>query len=249
MSNEQQFSDELLNSFVDNELTTAEKSRVYVRINQDEPLNRRVCELRKTRDLVQMAYKDLPPPPSIRPLARTGWNMRHGVAAGLVFGLGVGFSWFQFGPVTPTPQQAASVIGGKPETHSSVPLANTAVAGEMKILFHLNSGNPARIKDVLDEAESLLQLYQEQKQAARVEIVTNGEGLNLLMTESSPYPERISRMQKQYQNLTFAACQNTMERFSGQGIQTELLPGVIIIDSAVAQIIRLQQEGWVYIQV
>ena len=82
-----------------------------------------------------------------------------------------------------------------------------------------------------------------------MDIVTNGQGLNLLLANGSPYPERISRMQKQYRNLTFAACQNTMERFSGMGIQTDLLPGVLIIDSAVAQIIRLQQEGWVYIQV
>ena len=283
MNNDQHFSDELLNSFVDNELTTAEKSHVYVCINQDEPLNRRVCELRKTRDLVQMAYKDLPPPPSIRPLTgKTGHKARHGVAACLVFVLGMLFSWLQFGPVSsivqPDPQQAASITlalttardggstGGARSLEASAgavsgaatrhggnagarPLEVGAVPGEMKILFHLNSGNLEHIKEVLDEAESLLQLYQEQNQPARVDIVTNGQGLNLLLANGSPYPERISRMQKQYRNLTFAACQNTMERFSGLGIQTDLLPGVLVIDSAVAQIIRLQQEGWVYIQV
>ena len=270
MSNDQQFSDELLNSFVDNELTTAEKSRVYLRINQDESLNRRVCELRKTRDLVQMAYKDLPAPPSIRPLAGTGWSVRRGVAAGLVLVLGVLVGWLQFGPTTRPimdPPQAASTQGINPDIHSQTTLANVAaqpasqadpltmpsvVAAtkqEMKILFHLNSGNPDRIKEVLDESESLLKLYREQKQPARVEIVTNGQGLNLLLASGSPYPERIKRMQQQYANLTFVACQNTMERFTSLGIQTDLLPGVIIIDSAVAQIIRLQQEGWVYIQV
>ena len=310
MNTDQQFSDELLNSFVDNELTTAEKSRVYVRINQDEPLNRRVCELRKTRDLVQMAYKDLPSPPSIRPVTgKTGQRLRHGGVAGLVFTLGVLFSWFQFNPVNsvqPDPQQAtratdiplatardggstgnagaisgatardggstgnagaisgatardggstgnAGAISGATARNSAgtdaKPLEVGAVSGEMKILFHLNTGNPERLKDILDEAESLLQLYQEQKQPARVDIVTNGQGLNLLLANGSPYPERIRRMQKQYRNLTFAACQNTMERFSGMGIKTDLLPGVLIIDSAVAQIIRLQQEGWVYIQV
>ena len=182
MNKDQQFSDELLNSFVDNELTTAEKSRVYVRINQDEPLNRRVCELRKTRDLVQMAYKDLPPPPSIRPVpGKTGQRVRHGVAAGLVFALGVLFSWLQFGPVNsvqPDPQQATSATGinlatardgggtGNARAVSGAaasaggstgarPLEAGAVSGEMKILFHLNTGNPERIKNILDEAESL----------------------------------------------------------------------------------------------
>ena len=101
MSNEQSFSDEYLNSFVDNELTIEEKSRVYITIHQDETLSRRVCELRKIHDVIQLAYKDLPPP-STRSLPRKSARLGRGVAAGLVFALGVLFSWFQFSPSTGT---------------------------------------------------------------------------------------------------------------------------------------------------
>lgn len=257
MSNDQPFSEEYLNSFVDNELTTEEKSRAYTTINQDEALNRRVCELRKMHDLVQLAYKNPPQAPSARPAAGHTRTARHGVAAGLVFVLGVLFSWFQFGPSTnavrqPTQQTAgvpAALSRSTPQDARRVPLAANAAAQEMKVLFHLNSGNPAHIREVLDEAENLLKLYQAQNQPARVEIVTNGQGLNLLLAGRSPYPARVSRMLKQYGNLTFAACQNTMDKFTELGIPTRLLPGAIVIDSGVAQIIRLQQEGWVYIQV
>ena len=102
MSNEQQFSDEYLNSFVDNELTIEEKSRVYITIHQDEALNRRVCELRKIHDVVQLAYKNLPPPPSARPSPRKSSRLHRSVAAGLVFVLGVLLSWFQFSASTDT---------------------------------------------------------------------------------------------------------------------------------------------------
>ena len=265
MSNEQQFSDEYLNSFVDNELTIEEKSRVYITINQDEILNRRVCELRKIHDVVQLAYKNLPPPPA-RPSPQKSSRLRHGVAAGLVFMLGVLFSWFQLGASTSilrhniertanglvtrgialvSPAAPAPATPGNQTTH----VVANADPQVMKVLFHLSSGKPEHIKEVLDEAENLLQLYEKQQQPARVEIITNGQGLNLLLANRSPFPERVSRMLKRYSNLRFAACQNTMDKYSDLGIETRLLPNIMVIDSGVAQIIRLQQQGWVYIQV
>lgn len=266
MSNEHSFSDEYLNSFVDNELTIEEKSRVYITIHQDETLNRRVCELRKMHDVIQLAYKDLPPP-SARPLPRKSTRLGRNVAAGLVFTLGVLFSWFQFGASTGTLRHGlqnaadslvtravavfAPATPAPPVAQGGRTLQVVAAAGtqEMKVLFHLSTGKPEQIKEVLDEAEHLLQLYEKQKQPARVEIITNGQGLNLLLANHSPFPERVGQMQKRYRNLTFAACQNTMDKYSDLGLETRLLPGILVIDSGVAQIIRLQQEGWVYIQV
>jgi intracellular sulfur oxidation DsrE/DsrF family protein len=83
-----------------------------------------------------------------------------------------------------------------------------------------------------------------------VEVVINGEGLNLVRTDVTAFADRIARMQKQYGNLVFAACQNTMERLKReQGIDARLLPGVTVIDSGVAQLMRRQQQGWAYIRV
>ena len=74
--------------------------------------------------------------------------------------------------------------------------------------------------------------------------------LLLLMAGISPFAERIQRMQKEYHDLTFVACQNTIERIQQElGLQAKLLPGVVVIDSGVAQIMRRQNQGWAYIQV
>ncbi|HEX9627320.1 MAG TPA: hypothetical protein VGA00_10330 [Acidiferrobacterales bacterium] len=239
----ERFSDEYLNSFVDDQLSTDEKSRAYAMINQDEAVNRRVCELRKLRDLVQLAYKHPPAPPSQTRPAQSG-NFVRTAAASLLLGLGLLVSWLQYHAPTPSQDRQAIAGGGD----RALPIVS-ADAREIKVLFHLNSGNVARMKEVLDEAEGLLKLYGETGQPARVEIITNGDGLNLLRAQTSPYAERVQAMRARYPNLVFAACQNTIERLSAHGIDMHLLPGTIVIDSGVAQIIQRQQQGWLYIQV
>lgn len=243
------FSDEFLNAFVDDQLAPEEKSRVYPVINSDKALNQRVCELRKTRDLVQLAYKN---PPAAQPAHEQPVRRRlsSNIAAGLILAVGVALGWtLRDNGVTGEP--AARVAGNETARRAAEPgNGATTHAGEMKIVLHLNKGGSDSMRDVLDEAENVIKFYRAQKQAARVEVITNGDGLNLLRADKSPFAQRIARMQKQYDNLVFAACQNTIDRLKReQGIQAQLVPEAIVIDSGVAQIILLQQQGWAYIQV
>lgn len=60
MGQEHGFSDEFINAFVDDQLIPEEKARVYAHAVSDEAFNRRVCELRKIRDLIRLAYRELP---------------------------------------------------------------------------------------------------------------------------------------------------------------------------------------------
>ncbi len=261
MNNEGPFSDEYLNAFVDDQLALDEKGRLYIEINKDEAMNRRICELRKVRDLVQMAYKN-PPNPAGSPDRAGHAGDRHrrflrGAAA--VVGVVVLVGGLQRGSTSNIGHwggsaRVALVAPASPATrpeHAGQMVASAATPASqvIKVLFNLNSGNPAHMKEVLDETRNLLNLYQRTHQKARVEVIANGEGLNLLLAARSPYPDMVSAMLKHYKNLQFAACLNTLNRFGGEGIDTKLLPGTTIIDSGVAQIIRLQQKGWIYVQV
>lgn len=62
MDQEQEYSEEMLNAFVDGQLTLEERIRVYDRLQRDEALNRRICELCTVRDLVRFAYEILTKP-------------------------------------------------------------------------------------------------------------------------------------------------------------------------------------------
>lgn len=245
------FSDEFLNAFIDDQLAPEEKSRAYPIINQDKALSQRVCELRKMRDLVQLAYKDVPTAPTPQAGRSKGSTRRYtaAVAAGLVLSVGVAMGWVLRG-VEGQPLQGESLAAHAPSTAAPELIHTGAANNEVKIVLHINRGTPEAMKAVLDEAESVLNFYQGTGVTAVVEIIANGDGLDLLRTDRSPFASRINAMQKRYDNLSFAACQNTIDRLKREhGIQARLIPEATVIDSGVAQIILLQQQGWAYVQV
>ena len=240
MNQEKKFSDEYLNAFVDDQLVPEEKEQVYACLSRDEDLKRHVCKLRQVRDLVNLAYKELPQP-AHRPLPAAR-NRRFGcnLAAGLALAIGATAGWFLYQSASAPRAIAPGML-----TQSAAPAEEIA-----KVLIHVSDGQTAHLKTVLDEVESLMRFYRDSNQKAHVEVVTNGDGLNLLLSDKSPYAQRIHQMQSEYKNLTFVACQNTIDRFQRDlGLTVKLLPGVVITDSGVAQIMRRQHQGWAYLQV
>ncbi len=237
MNEQTKFSDEFIGAFVDDELTPEEKAQAYARLVGDEALNRQICELRRVRDLVQLAYKEPPLPARGVKTFAAGRKYGTGLAAGLALIIAGGMGgWFLHQPRAPQDAVVAQAIPSPEEP--------------AKVLFHVSDGNADHLKNVLDEVENLMQFYHRTHQKARVEVITNGDGLSLLLAGVSPYAERIQRMQQEYGDLAFVACQNTIERFEQElGLTAKLLPGVVVIDSGVAQIMRRQHQGWAYLQV
>lgn len=235
------FSEEFVNAFVDNQLGPDDTARACALLGESEIFNRQVCEARKLRDLLCLAYPVTEQHAPRALLGHARWA-RH-VAAVVLLGVGILIGWTVrnggTGSVTPPPLNAATTA-----------LESPSAGRVTKVLFHLNSGSPRRMREVLDEAQNLLDLYRTQGQPAEIEIIANGQGINLLRQRHSPFAARIKAMHEQYANLTFAACQNTIDRIVRQeGVHPRLLPEARVVDSAVAQIIRLQQRGWAYIRV
>jgi intracellular sulfur oxidation DsrE/DsrF family protein len=244
MNQDDKFSDEYLNAFVDDQLTPEEREQVYARLSQDDALKQRVCQLRQVSDLVSFAYKQLPQPaPGLR-TAKAGKWFGLGLAAGLALAVSAVAGWLLYPSSTPNT--------GSPVTQAASPsAASIASANDVeKVLIHISDGQPLHLKNALDEVENLMRFYRKSNQHARVEVITNGDGLNLLLAETTTYAARIGRMQKEYAGLTFVACQNTIDRLKNElGVSVKLLPGVVVVDSGVAQIMRRQHQGWAYIQV
>lgn len=242
--NENKLSEEFLNAFVDDQLGPEEKSRALIELSRDEALNRQVCELRKLRDLVRMAYADVQPPSAEARASASSRRLGLGVAAAVTLALGVVLGW----TLHERPADAPPAVQA-PGTMLVEAAPEDAGEAQLKIVVHLNESTPKRVEQTLDELESLLKLYRSTGQVARVELVVNGDGLALLRSDLSPAPERVRRMQQDYDNLTFIACQNTIDRLKRDtGVVARLLPGVVVIDSGVAQLMRRQNQGWAYIQ-
>ncbi|HET9113297.1 MAG TPA: hypothetical protein VFN66_05455 [Burkholderiales bacterium] len=242
---DQNISDELLHSFIDNELTESDKSRLFQILEQDDQLKARVCEMHNLKELLQHAYPDTSPPAiqTDKPLRRRFGLYSYCLAASLAFlVLGSAICW------TFTTQNS---VASYKKTASLIKTIqdNNIAADPSKIIVQVSNSNPVRIKMALDEAENLLKTYRENRQPLELEIIANGGGIDLLRAGRSPYSNRLATMQAKYENLHVYACNLSLTALQKTGIDVRLLPETLIATSALGEISKRVKEGWDYVRV
>ncbi len=232
-------SDEQLNAFVDDELGFEEKRQIFDLLDQDKDLARQVQELHQLRSLMQYAYHN--PPSSRRHSIRPGNRAPlRGLAAGLLMGVGALAGWYGN-------SQFSNGAGSFPvATAFSL---SSEIANEGNLLIHISTDDPQRMKAALDYAEEELISHRTRNQAFRLEILTNDGGVELLRSDTSPYPERIAALLKEHDNLTFIACANALLKLQERGIKVELLPNVQSHHTAIDTIVDRLESGWHYLKV
>jgi intracellular sulfur oxidation DsrE/DsrF family protein len=225
---------EMQSAFVDGQLDSAEWAAMLERIGADPALRREICELRATKDMVRGAYSGLTP--ARRGRLRAGSWRGWGLAASLVAGIAAG--WVGHG---------LSGTGDDSEIAGRRAGALRGVSAD-HILVHVSSGNRETLATALDEVEDLLRSARSAGREIAVEIVANSTGLDLLRVNASPYLARVAALRREYPNLSFVACHQTIERLREKGVAVELLPGVQVAPSALDQVVKRLQGGWVYIR-
>ena len=79
-----------------------------------------------------------------------------------------------------------------------------------------------------------------------IEIVAYGPGLGL-MTSNSKQASRVESLAMQ--DITFSACQNTMNKMAKKtGKKPVLLEGVRVVPAGVARLMEAQEQGYAYIR-
>jgi intracellular sulfur oxidation DsrE/DsrF family protein len=248
MMKTQSISDELLNSFVDNELTQQETGEIFITIGQDDALKERVCALRGLKEMVQHAY-NWPPANRISPVKKLNvWripyfkNMPRLAICMLMLLMGWGSGWIMFAG-------SQSMIDPKLAHLLESAQSNNLIGKSGNIIVHVSNSNPVRLKTALDETENLLKSYKRANRLVNVEIIANGGGLDLLRSDVSPFGKRIALMKAKYPNFDFLACQQTIKKLQEQGIIVKLLPHTGFANSAVEEIDKRLHQGWDYVRV
>ena len=237
------YSDEILNAYLDNELAHEERQCLIEDIRDDEALRQRVCELEQIRNMVSIAYHEVPPAKQQRKIKSSRLSSYIGMAASvlMVFGLIGGWLGHSYLQQSQTLLQFAESV----QTHQPVDSSQP-----WKVLLHVTSDDPYRLNSLLTETENILREYQSRQQKVAIQILANGKGLNLLRSDKSPYGKRIAELQKKYDNLIFMACARAMERVQQTtGKAVPLLPNTHITPSALTEALNRQREGWTYIKI
>ena len=237
------YSDEHLNAYLDNQLDASERAQLLEALRQDGELSARVCKLQKVKEMVQLAYHNFDAEHSIQqpPQHKPVWPA---IAASFLLAMGLLTGWF-----------ANSQFGHQPrllELAKAAQTSNTMATAqeEWRIVLHVDSADADRFNVMLDETEQLLKTSAQQQQKVRVEILTNGGGLMLVEQGNAAYTKRLQTLSKQYDNLGLLVCQRALDKLKTEkGVQLDLVPEATVVESAMNQVIKRQQEGWAYIRI
>lgn len=238
-------SDEVLNAFVDGELDLVESEALLARIREDRDLAQRVCALRSLQSMVRLAYLEPPVVGGQRSGAGSRRRMiQRAAVGGLILLAGVMGGWslrgFDSPPVAALPAAASA-------SYQVVSL--NGVADPDRVMLHIDSAAPEKMKAVLDQAEHLLDEADRQGRTLQLEVIANSFGIDLLRAGYSPHAERMARMKQRHANLQWVACGQSIARLRSNGELIELLPNTETASTAISEIVTRLQQGWTYVRV
>lgn len=238
MSTGDNYSDEKLHMFIDDEMNSSDRARMMEAINKDEQLSNRVCELMQLKDAVRLAYNELPESrqsASHRDTAfRTG-SWLNAAAAVLLLAIGTLGGWTLY------PQFGASNEG--------INMAAIEQPQSENIILHISKSDPAQFTAALDYAEQFL--TEHEAQGHRVDVVAHAGGLDMMRADVSPIKGHIVAMMDKYDNVHFVACAGAIKMYTKKnGVAPVIIQGVGTDYTAFDHIVgRLQGGGWKYIKV
>lgn len=237
-------SDEILHAFIDNELDVVESEKLIARMREDTELAQRVCALRSLRSMVRLAYAEPPVAGRESHAAPRGQFMQRCAFGCLILLAGLSGGWALRGVESQAVAVAPSAAGGG---FQAVSLAREADPN--RVMLHLDSAAPAKMKAVLDQAEQLLDEAERQGRAMQLEVIANSRGINLLRAGHSPYADRIALMKQRHANLRWVACGQSIARLQSDGEKVVLLPATQTAPTAIGEIVTRLQQGWTYVRV
>ncbi len=235
-----------LNAYVDGELSHDQEAEVLEAMRDNPELAQQICQLGQLKAQMRIAYAN-PPQPDRGSMRRVGRSWRAVAAGGAMLSVGLLAGWIMNGNQPGTAEHNRFVVLD-PEGRGQAPAV--AADDETRIVFHLTNADPMVAGELLDEVETMLQAYEADGRPLRVEVVSHSDGLELLRQSLTVHESRIQELAGDYDNLTFVACKNTINRLRvDHGIEVQLVPDAEVTDSGVSHVVRRQQQGWSYIRV
>jgi len=132
-----------------------------------------------------------------------------------------------------------------------VPLA-LAPAGAMekhRLALQISDNDAVKMNAVLNVAANVSKYYSDQGDEAEIQIVAFNAGLNMLRQDKSPVLERLKSFKQGMPDVSFMACENTLEAMTRtEGKEPPLVENAVRVKAGVVTLIELGEKGWTIIR-
>ena len=243
--NDNTYTDEKLNLFIDDQLDTDEKDEIQNSILDDAELRERVCQLKAVRELVRYAYDSVPESDSASSDGNNSYRyLWKSIAASVLLAIGMLTGWII------NDATRSMHIASAADVFQYYKNAEAVDKTERKIILHVTTGDIYSVKSALDEAEQLLASYRAAGTPMKLDIVTYKQGINMLRADVSPYVERIKHIVENNENVSLYACHRSIQKAEQkEGKKIVMMEKAVTDKSAQELISERLKKGWIYIKV
>ncbi len=117
------------------------------------------------------------------------------------------------------------------------------------VAIHVSQNDPKVMNMALNNVQNITNYYESIGDKVVVELVAYGPGLMMYVEGKSPVADRIATMSLALENLSFAACGNTLNKMEEKaGKKVPLLEEAGMVTSGVVRLIELQEAGYAYVR-
>jgi len=132
-----------------------------------------------------------------------------------------------------------------------VPLAFASANAMEKhrLALQISDNDAVKMNAVLNVAANVSKYYSDKGDEVEIQIVAFNAGLNMLRQDKSPVLERLKSFKQGMPDVSFMACENTLEAMTRtEGKEPPLVENAVRVKAGVVTLIELGEKGWTIIR-
>lgn len=124
------------------------------------------------------------------------------------------------------------------------------LAGDpVKLALQISDNDATKMNAVLNVAANVSKYYADKGEEVQIEIVAFNAGLHMLREDTSPVKPRLKSFKQGMQNVSFRACENTLQGMTrAEGKTPTLVDNAALVPAGVVTLIELGGKGYTIIR-
>jgi len=118
-----------------------------------------------------------------------------------------------------------------------------------RLALQISDDAPDKMNAVLNVAANVSKYYSDKGDEVEVQVVAFNAGLTMLRADKSPVLERLKSFKQGMPNVSFMACENTLEAITRrEGKEPPLVENATRVTAGVVTLIELGEKGWTIVR-
>jgi intracellular sulfur oxidation DsrE/DsrF family protein len=128
-------------------------------------------------------------------------------------------------------------------------LAPVSAMEKHKLALQISDNDPGKMNAVLNVAANVSKYYSDKGDEVEIQIVAFNAGLHMLRDDTSPVKPRLASFKQGMPNVSFMACENTLEAMTrSEGKEPPLVENATRVKAGVVTLIELAEKGWTIVR-